>query len=77
MRTDKTSLANDGSAENKNGKERFQFVKEPLPSGTALAWHARGAGFESPRNQNCVLVPFVLSLPLACLNCYLMSVNSC
>ena len=38
--------------------------RELWPSGTALAWHARGAGFESPRDQNFVLVPSVLSLPL-------------
>ena len=42
----------------------IEDVREPWPNGTALAWHARGAGFESPRNQNFVLVPSVLSLPL-------------
>ena len=38
--------------------------REPWPSGTALAWHARGAGFEYHRDQNFVLVPSVLFLPL-------------
>ena len=39
-------------------------MRESWPNGTALAWHARGAGFESPRDQNLVLVPSVLSLLL-------------
>ena len=25
---------------------------EPWPRGTVLAWHARGAGFESPQGNN-------------------------
>ena len=29
----------------------FQKVGKPWPSGTALAWHAGGAGFESPRGN--------------------------
>ena len=35
-----------------------------LSDGTALAWHARGAGFESPQDQIFMLVPSVLSLSL-------------
>ena len=32
--------------------------------GLVLAWHARGAGFEFPRDQTFVLVLSVFSLPL-------------
>ena len=42
----------------------IRSYRQPWPSGMALAWHARDAKFESPRDQNFVLVPSVLSLPL-------------
>ena len=38
--------------------------RELWPIGAALAWHVRGAEFKSPRDQNFVPVPSVLSLPL-------------
>ena len=46
------------------GEGEMFIEREPWPSGTALTWHARDAGFESPQDQNFVLVPIVLSLPL-------------
>ena len=48
----------------------LSFQREPWPNGTALAWHARGAEFESPRDQNFVLVPSVLSSKLLSNACH-------
>ena len=49
-------------------------LRQLWPSGMALAWQVRGAGFESPRDQNFVLGGSFCALTSSRLNCYLISV---